>query len=662
MSHKQVLIAVALCIAAMWMISGAAFAQNPPTDQTPPEIMSITNQYIQYVIGVSGQITDSQNNSRDVTGRFGVVSEKGDPDNPADDGQDILADSSLPILNAMVVWINKGNHDILQGSGQWTKPPTVYSQPAAGQQKGVTGPYLEAIWLTNASAGAVAVEAHLIVHLVRDQVRMEITLTNKGATSQNVGFSMLTLPLTGQDVGVTFPFISGMGQVLASGSGEQFYGRVFKGLSVPSIVECFDSVMDPSIATRYTLGQQDCTPPDYFALADNSVVNLTNAQVSDPAGVNYYVPDPMNPITSLVVIEEWAQKALAPGASRKIVTYYGIGAASAAWTHTSGTKVTRDHVVLAVQGLPSVKYDTLNSTGLAQDTFKIKAYIYNLDTDPGPYDLKDVSAYLFLPKGLELDPSSSAQQQIGPVPINSEAAPVEWTVRATGDYVGELQYYVTARDTSGWQQIVSRKIMVPAVKHTVVTGGFQMVSVPFTANSPSLEHMFGWASGDFFAKYYDPSGLGSYQSVTEVVPGQGFWLAYGRLATGATMNVDLADDTQINGANTGHQLDLIQLKLSQGWNMIGNPYVYPIYLGQLMVYNNTTNTTVNFDDAVAYNWISRTIFQWNSSKGAYEYLKGNDAYLLPWKGYWVRASVPVVLMFRPAAWPGSGVVTQPGGF
>ena len=124
-------------------------------------------------------------------------------------------------------------------------------------------------------------------------------------------------------------------------------------------------------------------------------------------------------------------------------------------------------------------------TGLTPDTFTIKAYVYNLDTDPGPYDLQDVSAFLFLPKGLELDPTSDAQQQIGPVSINSEAAPVEWTVHATGDYVGELQYYVSARDTSGWQQIVSRKIMVPAVKHTMVTGGFQMVSIPFTANEPT---------------------------------------------------------------------------------------------------------------------------------------------------------------------------------
>ena len=50
--------------------------------------------------------------------------------------------------------------------------------------------------------------------------------------------------------------------------------------------------------------------------------------------------------------------------------------------------------------------------------------------------------------------------------------------------------------------------------------------------------------------------------------------------------------------------------------MIGDPYVYPIYLGQLMVYSQTTDTTVGFDDAVAKNWISRTLFHMELQQGS----------------------------------------------
>ena len=652
MSYKQSLIAVALCVAAMWMIPGAVLAQNPPPG-APPGVVSITNQYIEYVFGESGQFTYG-NIAYDITGRFGVVSKIGDPETTDDDNLGLVAmvAATYPIINSLRVRVG-ANTSVVGNNGSWTKTPQAYVQPAAGQAKGVTGPYMEAEWTTTAGANVGAVAVGIVAHLVRDQVRMQITLTNRGANAQSVGLAVFSVPTPTGAMGIAFPFVPGVGQVLASGSGPQFYGQVLSGQKIPASLEAFSVVTNPTRVVRYTLRLQDCTVPDYVGIGDYG--DLLTPAVRLPAG---YVPDPIVPVDTLSVLLEWAQRTLAPGASRKIVTYYGVGAASSAWTHGS----TRDHVVLAVQGPRAAKYDTLNSTGLTPDTFKIKAYVYNLDTDPGPYDLKDVSAYLFLPNGLELDPSSSAQQQIGPVPINSEAAPVEWTVRATGDYVGELQYYVTAKDTSGWQQIVSRKIMVPAVKHTVVTGGFQMVSVPFAANNPSPEHLFRWSSGSFFAKYYDPSGLGSYKSVIAVEPGQGFWLLPYILKAGETMPVQLADDAQIAGENSGHQLDLIQLELKQGWNMIGNPYVYPIYLGQLMVWNKTTNTTINFDDAVANNWISRTIFQWNSSKGTYEYLKGNDAYLLPWKGYWVRASVPGTLIFRPAAWPGSGVLAQPGGF
>lgn len=664
MQNKRTLIAVIFGVATALLMSQCPVWSQvvPPEVDTSPDAATLANAYISYSLGISGQYADAQNNTYDVTGRFGIASIKGDPETTLDDNINILGLADTAIENAMVVWVNKANHNIANGEGQWVKQPTVYSQPAAGQAKGVNGPYMEAEWLTNAANNGVPISVRLFVYLVRDQVRWDITLTNKGVTSQNVGFSLLTVPHTSESGGVTFPFVPGVGQVLASGSGGQYYGKIFKGATVPTFVEIFDDVMNPVVTTRFTLRQQDCTPPDYFALSDlaSTAARLTTVQISDPTGANYYLPDPMAPITSLGVIEEWAQKALAPGASRRIITYFGMGAASAAWTHASGTTVKRDHAVLAVQGPRAVKYDTDAGTGLSPDTFSIKAYVYNLDVDPGPYDLKDVSAFLFLPKGLELDMGSSAQQAIGPVAINSEAAPATWTVRATGDYVGPLTYYVSVRDTSGWQQIVSRSIMVPAVKHTLVTGGFQMVSVPYTANEPTLEHLFGWSSGSFFAKSFDPS-VNAYQTLTTVVPGQGFWMAYSGLATGATRPVTLAIDAQIAGEVIGRQLGLISVELKAGWNMIGDPYVYPIYLGQLMVYSKNTET-ISFDEAVSKNLISRTLFTWNSSKGAYEYVKTNDSYLLPWKGYWMYVRVPSTLMFRPAAWPGGSVTTQLGGF
>ena len=74
-----------------------------------------------------------------------------------------------------------------------------------------------------------------------------------------------------------------------------------------------------------------------------------------------------------------------------------------------------------------------------------------------------------------------------------------------GEYSGALQYFITARASSGWQQVVSRTIMVPATKWCLLRGGYQLVNVPFTFNNMAIEHAFsppgsGLPRGSFAGK------------------------------------------------------------------------------------------------------------------------------------------------------------------
>jgi hypothetical protein len=353
-----------------------------------------------------------------------------------------------------------------------------------------------------------------------------------------------------------------------------------------------------------------------------------------------------------------------PGAYRKIVTYYGVGAASAVWNYRVGSRMEQDSVALAVQGPRSLKY---NSTGsgvndLDGQPFAVKAYLYNLATDPGPYDLDDVMVTLYLPPGLELAaaPPQTAQQAIGRVPVNTEALPATWLVQATGEYSGELEYFITARAASGWQQVVSRKVMVPATKRNVFRSGYQLMHVPFTFNYLAVEHAFGLPRGSFGAKYYDPVS-GQYLPVTQLKPGQSFWMYVGGVARGKTQPFKLAADAAIIGQQLGKQLDEQDIDLLAGWNLIGNPFVYPIYWGQVLVYNKNGNTTVSLDQAVTNGWISKTLFSWIPENSSYESFRESDRLLLPWRGYWVRAKYPVTLVFRPSVPPGSDVTANPDG-
>jgi len=428
-------------------------------------------------------------------------------------------------------------------------------------------------------------------------------------------------------------------------------------------------MQSPVCVARNILAEEDAVKPDYVAIGEYEDLYRPDNWIPTDYQHNPY-PDPIHTVNDLYWTLCWDQKPLVPGgASRTIVTYYGVGSATTKWTYMSGKTPVRDSVALAVQAPLSLKYDSTvlstNNSEASPSPFPVDAYIYNLDTDPGQYDLKDVTAFIYLPPGLKLAATEpSARKQVGAVPINSEYGPIEWMVEATGDYCGELPIYVSAtdQDSSGihWQQTVVRKIIVPACKQGQFQFGWQLMHVPFSFNNPIIEHAFNLTPGTFGARYYD-STTQNYKPVVQVQPGQAFWMYTGGLSWGQTSSFGLAPDAAIVGELGGTQAKEQHITLTPGWNLIGNPLVYPIYWGQVLVYYQTPNDTVTLDTAVNNRWISKTLFGWNSDKYDYDVLSDKSTLLNPWKGYWVQAYKPVTLVFRPPLFPSCGVTSAVGG-
>jgi hypothetical protein len=544
-------------------------------------------------------------------------------------------------------------------NGYWAKNPAAYPVPPPGLGVGRAGGFIEAEWVASEKDVTLAT-VKIKMSVVRDQARFEFTLTNSGAATQNIGLQMNGDVMVDANDSSGFAFLPGSGYVRSSASLTKSYGTVLTGSAIPEVFETYDSVENPVTVARNTLKLQDCVSPDYVAIGEWGALVGTANWVAD-----YYKPDPMVAVNDLAWALVWNPRVLGPGGSRKIVTYYGVGAANAVWNYRIGTRMEQDSVAFAVQGPRSLKYDSTKTEKEYIDpaSFDIKAYIYNLATDPGPYELADVSVSLYLPPGLELTtiPQQNAQQPIGRVQINSESLPATWTVHATGEYLGELEYFVTARDVSGWQQVVSRKIMVTATKKSVFRNGYQMMCVPFTFNNNATDHAFGLTPGSFAAKYYDPV-TGQYLPVKQVKPGQAFWMYVAGVAKGRTQPFQLAADAAIIGEEFGKQSREQYVDLKPGWNLIGNPFVYPVYWGQVAVYDRASNLTVSLDQAVTNGWLSKTVFSWLPASGAYESFKDNSRFLMPWRGYWVRAKSPIALVFRPAVAPGSDVTAKPGGY
>lgn len=733
MRHQRIVVAGILCIGIALLVAGAGLAQQiitiPPnyypfTISNDTWIATLENDYIRCNVGYNGTIGSeaffdddtvggrgdkvfdkkSASHSWGVSGRYGIVVKKGDPWTTADDDLPLTFFGFLP-CHYFAYWKLKIGNDIRMigdgGTGGWYRDnqfsprmyPTVYETPPPdlkNKEKGLgtTGPFMRAIWTTASSVTGSKILIDMRIHLVRDMVRFEYRITNKGTVSELVGFSqngdvetgapLLRTTDTGGFYGPydnqNYAFMPGTGAAEPVGSQR---AMIFGGYDpssprtlnppVPDWFEIYDDVKSPVNGTRNVLGLEDATKPDIVAIGEYN--DLYHKDMWVPTD---YLPDMQHNILDMCWVLCWNQKPLAPGSTRTLVTYYGMASATSRWTYLVGKTPVRDSAVLAVEAPKSARFDSVsNDKGkpeISPAQFTVSAWVYNLATDPGPYDLRDATATINLPPGLILDPDAKdneARKEIGMVSRNSESPEISWAVKATGDYTGELPMYVTVvdNDPTGkhWQQTVVRKIYVPATKRNQFYPSWQLMHVPFSFNNPMANYVFGRSSTEYDASYYD--GLRqSYQPLLQLVPGQAFWMKIKHSETWkAPQSYSLVSDAAIVGESpgTGRQLLEQRIQLYKGWNMIGNPFVYPVYWGQVLVYFGDDTKTL--DDAYSTGWINKTLFSYNTDKGDYDISSAATTLLDPWKGYWVWASRPVILVLRPPVFPGSDVMANPGG-
>ena len=727
MKYRRGVFGGLLCIAIALLVGGMAFAQIIPPPTYPgyrgkisdwPVWVSLANTYVQCRVGIQGTLevhaecNDSDDSGgstfrgdknppsdpnayRDwgVSGRYGIVSLAGDPEITEDDNRPITFMGHLPCHYFGYWKLRIGNDMRMIGdgaSGGWYREnqyspvmsPSLIDRPP--EDMASTGPFLRSVWRTSGGNGSTIL-TEIRIHLVRDLARFEYRITNTGTVAENIGLCQNGDVEVGDPVYSTagisgyygpydnanYAFLIGKGaaqpvrkqQAMKFGGYETVKGKQVARPAVPDWFEVYDDVQSPVNVTRNVLGLEDATKPDYVAIGDYN--DLFHKEMWPPTD---YKPDMAHTILDMCWVLCWNQKLLAPGATRTLVTYYGMGSATSRWTYLIGKTPARDSAVLAMQTPRSVKYDSTSNLPsqpeFAPSMFSVKAWIYNLATNTGP---RDVTASIFLPPGLELVPGVAdnvPRKEIGMVDVNSESDPVVWTVMPTGDYCGELPIYVSVvdNDPSGthWQQTVVRKVFVPAVKRGLFAYGWQLMSVPFAFNNPTLSYVFGLTPGTYSAKYWNGT---ANVNLSQLTPGRGFWMY---IISGPTWQHPqpfyLVSDAAIVGEaiGTGKQVQEQEIKLAKGWNMIGNPFVYPMYWRQVLVWYGTP-LRLTLDEAVAKGWLDSTLFAWNTDKWDYDILRDSSTMLNAWKGYWVYARYPVTLIFRPPVMPSSDVTANPGG-
>lgn len=612
-----------------------AVAFIAPSVPVSAQIATVSNDYVAALMGQSGTVRVFEPTTATQTrvGRWIVYSVKGDPEILDDDNLPLMmvAEDGGPGWHHGYTTIRVDNTNEVFGDtnrGGWELQPYA-SDKATGNYVGLTGPYINSLW--RISASNITVRFRMV--LIRDQVRFEVVLQNEDTNAHSVGLrhcaDITTNSITDT---ITYPYIPGRGIVMAETD--------LVGTQIPEYFEMFDNVDSPKVAIRNTLNMEDATPPDRVAIGLWQTLQANDWD---------YTPIPDRAVADYGWALWWEPVLLNPGESRTIVTYFGMAAASSSWTSKSGTvgSVPRqDPFCVAVQGPRTLRlnYDSSMPADamLLANPFKIKAYVYNLYT--GDTTLRNVQAHLTLPAGLELV-NGTPTQEIASIPPESEALPVEWEVRATGEVTGELEYMVSVSGSSGLQKTVVRKIVVPSTGVTQFKAGWQMISAPFKFVDSRIEGALNLPSDTFNAFYWD-SQQQEYKPVTTIAPGKGFWL---------NSAIERPRVSVSSGAAPLAGTESYTINLYAGWNQFGNPYVYHIPWGRVKVLGVAQDGLLTVEEAAARNLIRKTIYWWDTDAGEYKLSSDPFTNLMPWCGYWIKALQPCQLIIPAVNEIGSGI-------
>ncbi len=213
---------------------------------------------------------------------------------------------------------------------------------------------------------------------------------------------------------------------------------IFRGGGVPDFLQAFEALPpEKGLVAKFTLTGVEGTRPDFIAIGD--WINLSKVTWD-------YATSPFKYNDSAVLLR-WEPIVIAPGASRTIGTYYGVG-------EVSSQTDTLTLSVIAPERL-SVQGDTL-----APNPFSVSVLV----TNTGFTTAHDVQARLVLPEDLKFAAGESALKDISPRDLLSQTSgTATWKIHARclpADSSFRMRVEVTASDAPG--NAVTRVLQVPS--------------------------------------------------------------------------------------------------------------------------------------------------------------------------------------------------------
>lgn len=365
---------------------------------------------------------------------------------------------------------------------------------------------------------------------------------------------------------------------------------------------------------------------------------LRPAVFGDPTGT---VEEADIVINETAYIQRFPARSTAPGAVREIVHYVRSPWAVGDYNDPYTALVDAPRIVGASPTNPNV---------LTPNPMQIVAYVDNqyarIDRD---IELRNVRFTITLPNGFSLAPGEQPTKVIASIAPNA-VNNVTWQVRVDEPLIGRFNYSVTIQPTPGPTKVLTGTIEVGAIPQLRLAEGPNLVSIPYEFADSSFEKILGLTPGlDFTAYRWSPDQL-AYLPASTAERGAAYWvipnndLAYRQLQ-GAQLPGDMDDGGGI-------------FSLQQGWNLIGNPYNYPIQISQLVaVAEDAPQDALTWQEVIDQGFVSSSFVYFDRTSGTYRFTSSTQEYLRPHTGYWLYVST-----FRPirVSWPGVYFPDRPG--
>lgn len=545
---------------------------------------------------------------------------------------------------------------------------------------GASRRYIVALW------NDADVDVQLTMRIIGDACRMEWVLTNLQATNQRLGLrfgayvGMRTQNFTVTEPGTPFnQFNSLLGTLTGTAKGSlpigdpSYIGFTYLGTSKPVRNErCYlaDNPKFPPYINfengqsfPYGLRVQNVTTEDmkdhtavdqvlignhgWFTAPGLLFNNVMRNRVFLDVG-----PDPLinnNPpareeadilLNETSFIQNFAGQDVTPGGNRRIVHYlrtpWSVG------DYLDPFTVLLDAPRLITAG-PDAGFDDLDP-----NPFTIRAYLDNqysqLDRE---VTLNDTRVTITLPPGLTRvagEPQTKVISRIDP----NEIAFVEWQVQADGNLFGNFPVQVRFETVPGPVKNLTVNIPIAATPRLGLPEGPNLVTIPWNFPDTSLESILAplVINQDYLAFQWNPE-LGGYVPATSATRGNGLWVVpTNDFGFQFLQSAAIPTDTAAGGKITN---------LEFGWNLIGNPYNYPIQLSTIVaVAQDSPEESFTFQDLITLGFISPSLAFWQRDAadpfaGFYRYTEGVLDFLQPNTGYWMYVSTirPIRLV-----WPG----------